>query len=825
MTPPRSPLRALLLLGLLAALARGGEAPALLDGAGDLLPAHALARLGTTRWRQQLSIVSLAYSGDGKVLACGSYEDGVGLFDAATGRKLRHLLAGGDAYPLAVALSADGKTIVALRKLGLHILDAKGAERARVDQALNDRAYRIALSPDGRYVVTMHYPDRARLLKADGAVVAYFKGGAAAALGPGGKTLLLGGDKRVRVWDVGTGKELRRLDGEARLLAATADGRTLAARGKGAIRLWDTNTGEVKRTIPVPDADLHVEQTEMLALSADGRTVALAGSGHLFAWDCATGKERLRRIDRSWYTAVALSPDGRVLAWGGSGNPVVHRWDLVGGRELLLPMSGHENHVHGLAFAPGGKALASGASDGTVRLWRLDAAGPPGARPSYLTLPTGEVMMPNLGGRVAWSPDGRLLALAHSDYDVCLREAATGKVVRVLDGAKGCYCVAFSPDGKLVAVGDSYFGQSSNPQGRVLLWEAATGRLLRTFAGHGNVVRSVAFSPDGKRLASGSDGVRVWDVSSGRQVRRFRTTTYFIDALAFTPDGRALVAGGDEAVAWDLATGAELRRFGGEHRGVSGVALSPDGRLLATSGEDGVVRLWDFAAGTERAALAGHVGRVFAVAFAPDGKVLASAGKDTTVLLWDVAAALRGGAAKAPPRLAKADFDRLWADLAKADAAAGDRAVWALAAEPAAAVALFKERLSRAARGGDAARVARLIAQLDDDDFGTREKADQELERLGLAAVPALRAALARKPSAEARRRVTRLLVPHEARSVLLPPGDALRAARAVHALELIGTPPARQVLQELRDGPPSRISEDAREALERLDRRKGSKR
>jgi WD40 repeat protein len=823
MTPPRSPLRAFLLLGILAAPARGGEAPALLDAAGDLLPAHALARLGTTRWRQQLSIVSLAYSGDGKVLACGSYEDGVGLFDAATGRKLRHLLPGGDAYPLAVALSADGQTVVALRKLSIHVLDAKGAERARVDQALNDRAYRIALSPDGRYVVTMHYPDRARLLKADGAVVAYFKGGAAAAVfGPGGKTLLLGGDKRVRVWDVGTGKELRRLDGEARLLAATADGRTLAARGKGAIRLWDTNTGEVKRTIPVPDADLHVEQTEVLALSADGRTVALAGSGHLFAWDCATGKERLRRIDRNWYTAAALSPDGRVLAWGVMYHPVIHRWGLDVGRELL-PVSGHENHVQGLAFAPGGKALASGATDRTVRLWRLDGAGPGGGRPNYLTLPTGDEALSVLGGRVAWSPDGRLLALAHS-HDVCLLEATTGKVVRVLAGAKGCYSVAFSPDGELVAAGDNYYGRSSNPQGRALVWEAATGRLLRTFAGHGNIVRSVAFSPDGKRLSSGSDGVRVWDVSSGRQVRRFRTTTYLIDALAFTPDGRALVAGGDEAVAWDLATGAELRRFGGEHRGVSGVALSPDGRLLATSGEDGVVRLWDFAAGTERAALAGHVGRVFAVAFAPDGRRLASAGKDTTVLLWDVAAALRGGA-KAPPRLAKSDLDRLWADLAKPDAAAGDRAVWALAAEPAAAVALLKERLSRAARGGDAARVARLIAQLDDDDFGTREKADQELERLGLAAVPALRAALARKPSAEARRRVTRLLAPHEARSVLLPPGDALRAARAVHALELIGTPPARQVLQQLRDGPPSRISEDAREALERLDRRKGGRR
>jgi WD40 repeat protein len=824
MTPPRSPLRAFLLLGLLAAPAQAGEGPAGRGAAGDPLPPHALARLGTTRWRQQWSVVSLAYSGDGQVLACGSYEDGVGLFDAATGRKRRHLLPGGDAVPLAVTISADGKTVAALRKHTLHVLDAAtGAERGQTGMDPNDRAYRIVLSPDGQHLVTLHYPDRARLLKADGSVVAAFKGGAAAAFGPGGKTLLLGDDKRVRVWDVGSGKELRRLEGEARLLAASADGRTLAARGKGAVRLWDTTTGEVKRTVPVPDGQLHIEQTEVLALSADGRAVALAGSGHLFAWDGATGKERLRRLDRTWYTTVALSPDGKVLAWGASGNPVVHRWGLDVGRELL-PCPGHENHVMGLAFAPDGKALASGATDRTVRLWRLDGTGPGGARPNYLTLPTGDEALSVLGGRVAWSPDGRLLALPHSD-DVCLREAATGKVARVLAGAKGCCAVAFSPDGKLVAAGDNYSGTSSNPQGRVLLWEAATSRLVRTFAGHGNIVRSVAFSPDGKRLASGSDGVRVWDVDSGRQVRRFPTRTYFIDALAFTPDGRALVAGGDEAVAWDLAGGRELRRFGGEHRQVPGVALSPDGRLLATTGDDGVVRLWDFAAGTELAALAGHVGRAHAVAFSPDGKTLASAGRDTTVLLWDLAAALRGGGGKAPPRLARADLDRLWDDLGKPAAAAGDRAVWALAAEPAAAVTLLKERLPRAARGGEVERVARLIAQLDDEDFGVRQKADRELERLGPAAVPALRAAMARKPTAEARRRIERLLARHEGRGVLLPPGDTLRAARAIHALELIGTAPARQLLQELGDGPPSRVSEEAREALGRLSRRAGGKR
>ena len=174
----------------------------------------------------------------------------------------------------------------------------------------------------------------------------------------------------------------------------------------------------------------------------------------------------------------------------------------------------------------------------------------------------------------------------------------------------------------------------------------------------------------------------------------------------------------------------------------------------------------------------------------------------------------------------KADLARLWDDLANGDAAVGDRAVWALAAGPAEAVAFLNGRLPRAGKkGGDRASAGRLIAQLDDDDFGQRQKAARELERLGQAAVPALRAALGRKPSPEVRRRIERLLARHEGHSVLLPPGDTLRAARAIHVLELIGTPEARKVLEELSTGLPSRLSEDAREALGRLARRAGGRR
>jgi WD40 repeat protein len=801
----------LALLLLLCVPAWGAEPAPRLDTLGDPLPPYALARLGTSRWRQRWSVAALACSADGRVLACNSYEEGTCTWDVASGRKLRHL-GGPDDNCRCLAISADGKRVAAYLKGSVHVYDAATGDRVgRFPLGGGRQWYRFALSADGTKIVLCHEEDGAGLWDVDsGKHLASFLQGFAAGFGREGKTLLLGRDQYVSVWDVANHEELRQCETETQQMTVSADGRTLATRGKKTVRLWDPDTGKEKRSLAVPDKELRTGGSDVLTLSADGRTAALAGQGHLLAWDCTTGKERFRRLDSEWYTAAALSPDGKMLFWGVKDSPTIHRWDLAADKELVAA-SGHENRVWAVAFGPDGKSLATGGIDRTVRLWKLAGnAAEPGP-----VLPTGEAY---LGGRFAWSPDGKFLALPLSDEEAGLREATTGKVVRTWSVSKGAYAFAFSADGKYVAIGDGFRGRSNNPQGRALVCEASTGRVVRTIEGHEDIVCSVTFSPDGKRLASGSDCVRVWDLATGRESRRFRDGTRRCDALAFTADGSKLVAAGEAAFVWDLATGEQLQRLGPEHKGVQGVALSPDNHLLATAGHDGFVRLWDFATGTELAQLAGHVDQVHAVTFSPYGKLLASAGADTTVLLWDVSA-IRAGAAKVRPALTKEDLAWLWDDLGKADVK-GNKAVWVLADDPA-AVAFLKERLPGTS-SVDTERVAKLIKQLDNDVFDRREEASKELDKLGGSAVPALREMLKRDPSAEVRRRIDKLLAKHDARTLLMPEGDTLRVARAIQVLELIGTPAAREVLRGLRDGPPSRAAEDARAALERLDRSTG---
>ncbi|UCH96129.1 MAG: hypothetical protein JSV88_04545, partial [Candidatus Aminicenantes bacterium] len=199
--------------------------------------------------------------------------------------------------------------------------------------------------------------------------------------------------------------------------------------------------------------------------------------------------------------------------------------------------------------------------------------------------------------------------------------------------------VAFSPDGKILASGYGNIILSSG-ENTIRLWDVNSGKEIQRLEGHTRAVNSVAFSPDGKTLASGSydETVRLWAVSSGKEIQRLEGHTHSVTSVAFSPDGKTLASGSYDGTVrlWAVSSGKEIRRLEGHTIRVISVAFSPDGKTLASGSYDKTVRLWAVSSGKEIQRLEGHMMVVTSVAFSPDGKTLASGSWDSTLRLWDV---------------------------------------------------------------------------------------------------------------------------------------------------------------------------------------------
>jgi len=417
-------------------------------------------------------------------------------------------------------------------------------------------------------------------------------------------------------------------------LARSPDQQRLASAGHdGLIALWDVSSGE-----HLFDCDGHSRRVLSLRFSPNGLRLASGDeNGVVRLWDVLTGRLMviLDRQPRTLY-GLAFHPRGDQLAVADASFSL-KLWDI--GRDTeSTALQGHQGPVLAIAFDPQGRWLAAGGEDGRITLWRPDTQ----MRLGDLQAHEGAVT------RLAFSPDGHLLASSSHDRSVKLWNVHAAEVEklpvnvrhqkqiqilnehRTLSGHQDIvFGISFSPDGQWLS--------SVGRDGQSLLWNVATGSIQQQHQHAAGPMYCTAIDPRGKRIVFGGYELAISDLELDRMVLFGDQQYQEVRSVAFSPDGSRLAEAGRDGIVrvWNLRFGPRLVATLLRNQSlVSGLAFTPDGDRLASASYDGSVIIWDPESGHDTLVLKGPTGRVYDLAFSPDGRLLATANQDGTITLW-----------------------------------------------------------------------------------------------------------------------------------------------------------------------------------------------